>query len=88
MTSLRRADVLWRATLDGVLIRPVGGPEVVKLAGTGLALWAALDEPSSFESVCAALAAIHDADLDVIASDLRPVIDDLTAREVLEWIDG
>ena len=87
MSHIRRADVLWRATLDGVLIRPLGATEVVKLAGTGLALWAALEEPASFDEVCAGLAATHDADADTIATDLWPVINDLADRGVLEVAD-
>lgn len=88
MTSLRRADVLWRSTVDGVLIRPPGASVVTKLAGTGGALWAALDEPASFAEVCAHLAATHDADPATIAADLAPVIDDLVARGVVERLDG
>ena len=88
MGSLRRADVLWRATLDGVLVRPVGATEVVKLAGTGRALWAALDEPASFDELCAQLAAAHRADEATVAADLGPVIDDLVSRGVLERIDA
>ena len=88
MSSLRRADVLWRATIDGVLIRPLGAPALTKLAGTGRALWAALDEPATFDDVCARLAAAHDAEVAAVAADLEPVIDDLVARGVLERIDG
>ena len=88
MSSLRRADVLWRATIDGVLIRPLGAPALTKLAGTGRALWAVLDEPAAFDEVCARLAADHDADVVAIAADLEPVIDDLVARGMVERIDG
>ena len=88
MGSLRRADVLWRATLDGVLIRPLGAAELTKLAGTGRALWAVLEEPASFDEVCELLAEIHDADAAAIAADLVPVVDDLVARGVLERLDG
>jgi hypothetical protein len=88
MATLRRADVLWRATLDGVLIRPLGADELTKLAGTGRALWAALDEPATFDEVCERLAAGHDADAASIAADLRPVIDDLVERGVVESVDG
>lgn len=88
MGSLRRADVLWRATLDGVLIRSPGATEVTKLAGTGRSLWAALEEPASFDDVCRRLAESHDATAEVIAADLEPVIDDLVARGVLERVDG
>jgi hypothetical protein len=88
MSSLRRADVLWRATLDGVLIRPLAGKEVTKLAGTGQSLWDVLDEPATFAEICARLARRHDADASSIATDLAPVIDDLVERGVLERVDG
>lgn len=88
MGSLRRADVLWRATLDGVLVRPLGAEALTKLAGTGMSLWLELEEPASFEELCDRLAAVHDADSSTIAHDLEPVIADLVARGVVERIDG
>ena len=81
---IRRGDVLWRATLDGVLVRVPGGDDVVKLAGTGAALWAELDEPIRFHAVCAALARTHDANAERIASDLAPVIDELADKAVVQ----
>lgn len=80
---IRRADVLWRATLHGVLVRPLGAREVVRLGGTGAALWALLDEPISFPDLCAALARDHDADAVAIAHDLEPVLVDLGERGVI-----
>jgi hypothetical protein len=80
---VRRGDVLWRATLNGVLIRPPGADEVVKLAGTGLALWAELEQPTHFSDLCASLAAGHRADPNQIAADLMPVIVDLVERAVM-----
>lgn len=87
--GLRRADVLWRATLDGVVIRRPGVDgevAVVKLGGTGRSLWTALDEPCTFEELCGRLASAHDVDAAVVASDLAPVIDDLVARAVVERV--
>jgi len=81
--AIHRGDVLWRATLDAVLVRPLHATEVVKLEGTGRALWEVLSEPCSFDSVCAELARTHDADPAQIAVDLRPVIDDLVDRGVV-----
>lgn len=82
-TVVRRGDVLWRATLGAVLIRPPGADEVVKLAGTGLALWAVLDEPLTFRDLCAELATTHSTDTDQIAADLTPVLEDLSSRTVI-----
>jgi Coenzyme PQQ synthesis protein D (PqqD) len=85
---IRRADVLWRDTLDAVLVRPPGADEVVKLAGTGRALWAALEEPLIFADLCDVLAETHDAETAAIAADLLPVISDLMARGVLTEHDS
>jgi hypothetical protein len=80
---IRRADVFWRSTLDGVLVRPHDADEVVKLEGTGEALWAALEEPLRFRELCEVLARSHDADAATIGDDLEPVIADLIARRVV-----
>ena len=48
----RDLETLWRATLDGVLVRVPKGDEVVKLSGTGAALWAELEDPGRFGDVC------------------------------------
>ena len=87
MSSLRRADVLWRATMDAVLIRPPGASELTKLAGTGRSLWAVLEEPASFDDVVARLATAYAAEIDEVAADVAPVIDDLVERGVLERVD-
>ena len=42
---IARGDVLWRATLDGVLVRVPGGADVVQLAGTGASVWATSNWP-------------------------------------------
>jgi hypothetical protein len=76
--------VLWRATLVGVLIRPPGADEVVKVAGTGLALWAELEQPTHFSELCASLAVALGADPNQIAADLTPVIDDLVEGAVMQ----
>ncbi|MEM7142984.1 MAG: PqqD family protein [Actinomycetota bacterium] len=85
--TIRRGDVLWRASLNGVLIRVPGAHEVVKLAGTGAAVWAELDAPITFGSLCDALAESHDASADRIAVDLAPVIADLAEKRVVV-VDG
>lgn len=80
---IARGDVLWRATLDGVLVRVPGADEVVKLAGTGAAVWAELDDPTRFDDLCERLAARHQADAARIAGDLQPVLFDLADRSVV-----
>lgn len=82
-----RGAVLWRATLDGVLVRVPGADEVVALEGTGGAVWAALDQPVPFAELCRRLAVGHDATAEEIATDLHPVLEDLADRSVVR-VDG
>lgn len=84
---IARGDVLWRATLDGVLVRVPGADEVVKLAGTGAAVWAELDGDTRFDDLCERLAARHQTEPARVADDLRPVLVDLADRTVVR-IDG
>ena len=81
---LRRGAVLWRATLDGVLIRRPGADDVVRLGGTGASLWQALREPRRSDRVVAELAEIHGVDEATVAADLAPVVAELLERGVVE----
>ncbi|MFQ5558344.1 MAG: PqqD family protein [Acidimicrobiales bacterium] len=82
-TVVGRAEVLWRTVLDGVLVRVRGSDDTVLLAGTGVALWRVLDEPTPVRQVVERLAAEHGASSERVAADLDPVLDDLIARGVL-----
>ena len=80
---LRRGDVLWRHTLDGVLVRRRGVHQTVLLSGTGVALWEALSGPLPAGELAARLATAHDADAATVADDLAPVLTELLASGVL-----
>ncbi len=82
-TVLRRADVLWRTVLDGVLIRRRGDDETILLTGSGLALWLALGEPADLTDLADRLARDHQVDPATVLSDIEPVVDDLVDRGVL-----
>jgi hypothetical protein len=85
-STLRRADVLWRRVVDGVLILPRGAEQPVLLTGSGVALWDELTEPAPFDELVARLALAHRVERELAAADLDPVIEDLVDRGVL--IDG
>ncbi len=82
-TVLRRADVLWRTVLDGVLIRRRGDDETILLTGSGLALWLALSEPACLADLADRLARDHQVDPATVLSDIEPAVDDLVNRGVL-----
>ena len=81
----RAAHVLWRRTADRVLLLPVGDrdAEVTCLSGTGVVLWDLLAEQATVDELAAALGGAFGVDPDVVAVDIRPVLDDLVDRELL-----
>ena len=82
-TVLRRADVLWRTVLDGVLIRRRGDDHLILLTGSGVALWRALDQPARLVDLAERLAHDHQIDAVTVVSDMEPVVADLVERGVL-----
>ena len=80
----RRPDVLWRRSLDSVVLLPAGADDVVTLAGTGPAVWELLAEWRTYDDLVENLAAAFRASPDVVGADLRPLIDELEAQGVLQ----
>lgn len=73
-TTLRRADVLWRGVMGGVLIRRRGHDESILLTGSGVALWLALDEPTDLTRLVRGLARDHGATEDTVMADVGPAV--------------
>jgi hypothetical protein len=80
----RHPAVLWRRSLDAVLLLPEHAAEPVTLEGTGVALWELLAEPATVAQLAAVLAEAHDADPAVVAADIEPVVAQLAALGALE----
>jgi hypothetical protein len=76
--------VLWRRTYDRVIILVPASGELVTLQATARDLWAALDEPGSVGELAERLAALYDAPLEQIASDIEPVLEELGRRGALD----
>lgn len=80
----RRPDVLWRRSLDAVVLLPAGDGDVLTLPGTGPAVWELLAEWRSFEDLVEILAGAFEADRDLVSADLSSLIDDLRERGVIQ----
>jgi hypothetical protein len=80
----RRADVVWRRSLDAVLCLPPGASEPVTLAGTGPEVWELLQRPHTLAQLSAELAARHHTDGQVVAGDVAPVFERLAALGLIE----
>jgi hypothetical protein len=80
----RRPDVLWRRSLDAVLVLPSAADDVVTLAGTGVDVWALLETWTTVEQLTEALAAAFAADPAVVRADIATLLDSLDDLGVLE----
>ena len=75
-----RADVLWRRTLDRVVILVPTSGEFLTLQATGSDLWSAIEPPASLGEVAERLAAIYGVPAGQIVSDIEPVLQELRQR--------
>jgi hypothetical protein len=73
----RRDDVLWRRSLDAVIVLPVGADEPLTLPGTGAAVWDLLEEPASLAELVAALAEVYEEDPAVVELDVTTLLAEL-----------
>lgn len=80
----RGARVLWRQTRDRVLLLHATDGEMVSLTGTGVVLWDLLAEPMELSRLSEVMSAAYGVSADVITADVAPVLDDLSARQLVE----
>lgn len=80
----RRKDVVWRRSLERVLVLRPGGDEITVVGGGGSAVWDLLASAITIEELSAALEAAHDAVPETFGSEVRAVLDDLVARDLVE----
>jgi hypothetical protein len=80
----RTAGVLWRDGAFGVVLLAPAAPEPLTLAGTGRALWAALDHPVTTSELAAELAAAFAVDRDRVEADIAPTLAELARIGAIE----
>jgi Coenzyme PQQ synthesis protein D (PqqD) len=70
----RRADVLWRRSLDAVVVLPIDAEDPITVAGTGVDVWDLLDTWRTVEGIAELLAPRYDTAPDVIAGDVAVLV--------------
>jgi hypothetical protein len=75
---------MWRHAADRVLLLHASDGELVSLIGTGVALWDLLAEPMELSEIASVMSGGYGVDAEVVESDLRPVLDELVQRQLLE----
>jgi hypothetical protein len=73
----RRDDVLWRRSLDAVILLPVGVDDPLTLPGTGASVWDLLEEPTTLAELVATLAEAYDTDPAVVEHDVLELLSEL-----------
>jgi hypothetical protein len=83
---VRARGALWRRGDFGVVVLGAGRPDPLTLAGTGVAIWDALDRPCRRRDLIERLAAGFGADPALVAADVTPVVEDLIGGGVVEVV--
>ena len=82
-------DVIWRRSLDALILLPPGDTEPVTVVGSGGAVWAALlDVAVSIEDLAARLAADFGCDPAEVRSDVETLVRRFSELGVVEVIAG
>lgn len=82
--KLRRAQgVVWRRTMDGVVVLPAGAVEPIALLGPAANMWEMLAEPLTATELVAALADHYGVEPDHVTNEIRATLDGLLRRGAL-----
>ncbi len=73
-TWQRRNDVLWRRSLDSVIVFGADGGEPLTLAGTGPAVWALLEGPITLAALSEQLAERFNTSIETVKDDVSSLL--------------
>jgi hypothetical protein len=76
--------VLWRRSLDAVVLLPIDADDPITIAGTGVDVWELLDTWRTVDALADLLAARYDSDPLVVATDVSALVEQLHDRAALE----
>jgi hypothetical protein len=80
----RRADVLWRRSLDAVVLLPAGADDVITLCGSGVDTWELLDTWRTIDALAELLAERFQTSPAVVTPDVVAFVDQLDLAGALE----
>ena len=84
LTTWHRAEgVVWRRTMDGIVVLPGHGQEPIALLGAAASMWELLAEPLTAEELVAALAEYYGVDAEQVSPEIRATLDGLLHRGAL-----
>jgi hypothetical protein len=80
----RRPDVLWRRSLDAVVLLPAGADDVITVGGTGVDTWELLDTWRTIDALAELLGDRYGASPGVVAPDIAEFVTVLDRAGALE----
>ncbi len=80
----RRPDVLWRRSLDAVVLLPLSAEEVVTIGGTGADVWELLETWRTVDGLAQSLSQRYEADEAIVYRDLEALLAHLVECGALE----
>jgi hypothetical protein len=80
----RRPDVLWRRSLDAVVLLGVDADDPVTIAGTGVDVWDLLETWRTVDGIAEILAERYDAEPERVAGDVSVLLRRLEDGGALE----
>ena len=81
---LRRSEgVVWRRTMDGVVVLPANTAQPIALLGPAANMWEMLAEPLTAAELVNALADHYGVEPDHVTSEIRATLDGLVRRGAL-----
>ena len=80
----RRPEVLWRRSLDAVVLLPPSAEEVVTVGGTGADVWELLETWRTVDGLAQSLSQRYEADEGIVHRDLETLLAQLVEHGALE----
>src|SRR5262249_30267347 len=85
----RRPDVLWRGSLDAVIVLAAGeAAEPITVAGTGPAVWELLADRCTLADLAGRLGARCAVTPETVERDVAPLLEQLVAAGAVEAVRG
>ena len=89
MRSYARAVVLMEAELgDELVALDANAGQCFGFNSVATSVWRALDQPKTFDELCAILLDEYEVARDQCSADLRELLTDLTARGLVKEVDA
>lgn len=79
----RRSDVVWRRSLDAVILFPPGADDAMTLTDPGAVVWDLLEQPATLDELVDTLVQLYAGDRSTIEHDLRELLVGLHDRHAV-----